>query len=291
MRREEEEALGISSSILALNVGGEGATSSQLGTGELFASRSHSFFFFQNLILTSPHFPSRYPDPSSVDREDMDTIIGEVAKVAAAEADEIAAEEAAKDVAEDAAEGPTGEAGEASKAAAEEEVVDDKPSSSAASGLGKYLKVGDDLFVHLPWTASTRAPAEGEVFNDEVLAAAGLEVVNGPSIGGGGSQEEWLLQGMSASFEKLQTLHHARLDKANSKMAVVDKAEADLEGRVAKAQDWFRRAYEELKTAQDQLAERKLELVMNQADVKKDQEAASQQAAEERPLGVSTRSS
>ena len=90
-----------------------------------------------------------------------------MAKDAAAEAEKIAAEEAANGAGEDAAKGPTGEA---SKAAAEEEVVDDQPSSSAASGSGKYLKVGDDLIVHLPGTASTRAPAEGEVFDDKVLA-------------------------------------------------------------------------------------------------------------------------
>ena len=64
-------------------------------------------------------------------------------------------------------------------------------------------------------------------------------------------------------------------------MAAVDKAEADLEGRVAETQAWFRQACEEFKAAQDPLAERKLELVMKQADVEKAQEAASQQAAKE----------
>ena len=38
---------------------------------------------------------------------------------------------------------------------------------------------------------------------------------------------------MGASFRKLQALHHARLDKAKSSMATVDKAEADLNVRVA----------------------------------------------------------
>ena len=51
----------------------------------------------------------------------------------------------------------------------------------------------DDLFVHLPGASSSRAPVEGEVFDEEVLAAAGLEVVDEPSTGGDGSQEEWLL--------------------------------------------------------------------------------------------------
>ena len=56
---------------------------------------------------------------------------------------------------------------------------------------------------------------------------------------------------MSANFQKLQALHRARLDKANSRMAVVDKAEADLKGRVAEAQAWFREAHKDLKAAQD----------------------------------------
>ena len=156
--------------------------------------------------MVPPHSPSRYPDPSPADREDIDTVIEEVARDAEAEADKIAAEEAAKTAAEEAAKEPAGEAGkaaaeeagkgpggEAGKAAAEEGVVDDQPSPSVASVLGKYLKVSDDLFVHLPGSASTRAPTEGEVFDDEVLAAAGLEVVEELSAGGGGSQEERLL--------------------------------------------------------------------------------------------------
>ena len=69
------------------------------------------------------------------------------------------------------------------------------------------MKVSDDLFVHLPGTASTRAPTEGEVFDDEALAAAGLEVVDEPSTGGDSSQEEQLLRAMSANFQKLQALH------------------------------------------------------------------------------------
>ena len=115
-----------------------------------------------------------------------------MAKDAAAEAEKIAAEEAARGAAEDAAKGPAGEPGkataeEAGKATAEEEVVDDQPSSSTASSSGKYLKVSDDLFVHLPGASSTRAPIEGEVFDDKVLAAAGLEIVDEPSAGGDGS--------------------------------------------------------------------------------------------------------
>ena len=158
------------------------------------------------MILASPHSPSRCPDPSPADPEDVHTVIEEVARDAAAEADKIAAEEATKTVAEEASKGSAeetgkaaveeagkGPAGEAGKATAEKGAVDDQPSSSTASGSGRYLRVSDDLFVHLPGTASTGAPVEGEVFDDEVLAAAGLEVVDEPRAGGGGSQEERLL--------------------------------------------------------------------------------------------------
>ena len=66
------------------------------------------------------------------------------------------------------------------------------------------------------------APAEGEVFDDEALAAAGLEVVNEPITGGGGSEEEQLLRAMSANFQKLQAPHRAHQDKVKSRTAAVD---------------------------------------------------------------------
>nr|XP_040249543.1 tol-Pal system protein TolA-like [Aegilops tauschii subsp. strangulata] len=184
----------------------------------------------------------------SADQENIDTIIREVARDAEAEANKIAAEEAAKDAAEDVAKEPPGETGkaaaeetdkgparEAGKAAAEEGAVEDQPSSSAASGSGRYLKVSDDLFVHLPGTESTGVPTKGEVFDDE----------------------------------------------AKSRMAVVDKAEADLEERVAEVRAWFRQAHKDLKAAQDMLAECKLEIVMKQADIEKAQEVVKQQAAQD----------
>nr|XP_020161452.1 uncharacterized protein CG45076-like [Aegilops tauschii subsp. strangulata] len=175
---EEEANLGAGGSAPAMNAGGEGATSSQ-------------------------------PDPSSADREDINTVIEEVARDGEAEADNIAAEEAAKAAAEEAAKGPDGEAGkgaaeEAAKGPAGEGVVDDRPSSSAASGSGKYLKA----------------------------------------------------------------LHRARLDKAKSRMAAADKAETDLEERIAETQARFSKAHEELKVAQDLLAKRKQELILKQADLK-----------------------
>ena len=53
--------------------------------------------------------------------------------------------------------------------------------------------MSDDLFVHLLGASSTMAPLKGEVFDEEVLSAAGIEVIDEPSIGGDDSQEERLL--------------------------------------------------------------------------------------------------
>ena len=112
-----------------------------------------------------------------------------------------------------------------------------------------------------------------------MLSAAELEVVDEPSAGGDGSQEERLLQAMGASFRKLQALHRARQDKAKSRMATVDKAEADLKGRVAEMQTWFHQACEELKAARGELAKRDVELTMKLADIEKAQETAEGLAA------------
>ena len=136
--------------------------------------------------------------------EDVDTVVGNIAEEAARDADEVAAAGAAKATGEASAEGANGgPAGEAGKATTEEEAVDDQPPSSSTSGPVRYLKVGDDLFVHLSDASSSQAPAEGEVFDGEVLAATGLEVVDEPGIGGDGSPEEQLFRAMGANFRKL----------------------------------------------------------------------------------------
>ena len=84
---------------------------------------------------------------------------------------------------------------------------------------------------------------------------------------------------MGANFRRLEALHRARLDKAKSRMAMVDKAEADLKARVAEAQTCFHQASEELKAAQGELAKRDVELTMKLADIEKAQETAEGLAA------------
>nr|XP_020149807.1 cingulin-like [Aegilops tauschii subsp. strangulata] len=212
----------------------------------------------------SPRFSPQHPP--SMDQEDIDILIGEVAKDAEAEAVRIAAEEAAKSA--------TGEAGEG---------------LARESGKATVEEVGEDLFVRLPGTADTRAPAEGEVFDDEVPATAGLQVVEEPSAGGDGSQEEQLLRAMGGNFQKLQMLHRARQDKVRSRMAAVDKAEADLDERIAQAQVWFGEARDELKPAQGELDERKRELILKQADIEKAREVTKEQAEKDEALAATLR--
>ena len=86
---------------------------------------------------------------------------------------------------------------------------------------------------------------------------------------------------MSANFQKLQALYPARKDKADSRMAAVDKAEADFKERVAQTQVWFAEAKEDLKATKIQLGERQRELLLRQADFDKAQEVVKAKAAKD----------
>ena len=71
----------------------------------------------------------------------------------------------------------------------------DPSAAAAAPGSeepqpGAYLKAGDGVFIKLPWASSSRAPVEGETFDGEVLASAGLTLVDAPSSSSGESEEE-----------------------------------------------------------------------------------------------------
>ena len=75
----------------------------------------------------------------------------------------------------------------------------DPSAAAAAPGSeepqpGAYLKAGDGVFIKLPWASSSRAPVEGEVFDGEVLASAGLTLVDAPSSSSGEPEEEQLLR-------------------------------------------------------------------------------------------------
>ena len=104
--------------------------------------------------LRPPRPPLKRP-PRGLPGRPARPLLGRPTKGPAGEPDKAAAEKAAKEL-------------------AEVEVANDQPSSPAAPAPGKYLRVGDDLFIHPLGTTSTRVPAEGEVFDDEALATSGL---------------------------------------------------------------------------------------------------------------------
>ena len=90
---------------------------------------------------------------------------------------------------------------------------------------GAYLKAGDDIFIKLPWASSSRAPVEGETFDGEVLASAGLSLVDAPGSSSGEPEEEQLLR-------MLLSLYRTRQAKLASREALVAKAGVDMEKRV-----------------------------------------------------------
>nr|XP_040251879.1 uncharacterized protein LOC120968926 [Aegilops tauschii subsp. strangulata] len=207
---------------------------------------------------------------------EVDATIEETAKDVAAEAAKVAADEATKDAHEEATKGSAGEAGKETgdrtdgilaagapgatsvpeSLASGETVVKHQPSTSEAPTSGKYLKIGDDLFVSILGIASTKAPAEGEVFDEGVIAAAGLTVVDEPGTSSSSSKEDQLLQAMSGNCQKFQALHRARKEKLNSRMA-------------------------ELKTSQEELSECWNKLLLKQSDIENAQEEAAAQAAKD----------
>ena len=71
--------------------------------------------------------------------------------------------------------------------------------AAAASGSegpqpGAYLKAGDGVLIKLLWASSSRALVEGENFDGEVLASAGLTLVDAPSSSSDEPEEERLLR-------------------------------------------------------------------------------------------------
>ena len=97
-----------------------------------------------------------------------------------------AGEEAAKAAAEEAG-GGSGDRTDGPEAAGASGAAPtaDPSAAAVASGSeepqpGAYLKAGEGIFIKLPWTSSSRAPVEGEVLDGEVLASAGLSIVDAP---------------------------------------------------------------------------------------------------------------
>jgi len=119
---------------------------------------------------------------------DVETVIEETARDAAAEADRVIADEAAKaaqeETAKRSAEGTGKEFGDhtdgipaagapgATPVAEPPPIGEDQPSTSDVPPSSSYLKAGDNLFISMPGTASTGVPVEGETLDGDVVAAA-----------------------------------------------------------------------------------------------------------------------
>ena len=135
-----------------------------------------------------------------------------VATEGEAGADDPAGEEAAKAAAAEAGKGSGDRTDGPEAAGASGATPTDDPSvAAAASGSEEpqpsaYLKAGDGVFIELPWVSSSRAPIEGEIFDEELLASAGLMLVDAPSSSSGEPEEEQLLR-------KLLSLYRARQAK------------------------------------------------------------------------------
>ena len=133
----------------------------------------------------------------------------------AAGADDPAGKEAAKVAAAKAGEGSGDRTDGPEAAGASGATPTADPSAAAAASGSKepqpdaYLKAGDGVFIKLPWASSSRAPVEGEVLDGEVLASAGLTLVDAPSSSSGEPEEEQLLR-------KLLALYRARQAKLES---------------------------------------------------------------------------
>ena len=130
-------------------------------------------------------------------------------------ADEPAGEEAAEAAAAEAGEG-FGDRTDGPEAAGAPGAAPTADPSAAAAAPGSeepqpdaYLKAGDDIFIKLPWASSSRAPVEGEILDGEVLASAGLTLVDAPSSSSDEPEEERLLR-------KLLPLYRAQQAKLES---------------------------------------------------------------------------
>lgn len=224
VRIEEEPAsMGAGSHAMATDVaGGDEVTPQQ--THQVLHLSSSICFSIADLFLSPPS-----SDLPPTDHMNVDIDIEGIAKDAAAEADRIAADEAARAAHEDATKKSAEEAGnktsdptDSNPAAgalgatpatrslvASKAVVEDQPSTSNAPPSSRYLKVGDNLFVSIPGTASTVAPTREETFDEDIITTAGLNIVDEPLASSSGTKEEQLLKAITNNFRQLQALHRS----------------------------------------------------------------------------------
>ena len=89
---------------------------------------------------------------------------------------------------------------------------------------------------------------------------------------------------MGDNFRKLQALHRARKEKADSRAAVVEAAEGDFQKRVEQMRVWYTEALQELTASREQVSQGWTDLLLRQSDMEKVQEEATQRIAAEDAL-------
>ena len=218
-------------------------------------------FFFGSLLDFFFLFLSSDPplaDPMETKATGEEGARGNTEDVAADEeeagADEPADEEAAKAAGAGAGEGsgdctddPEGAGAQGATPSADPYATDAAPGSEEPQP-GAYLKAGEGVYIKLPWASSSRAPVEGEEFDGEVLASAGLAVVDAPSSSSGESEEEQLLR-------KLVSLYRARQAKLESREALVAQAGVDIEKHAEELQSRNQEALRSIAEERAQLVE------------------------------------
>nr|XP_040245394.1 tol-Pal system protein TolA-like [Aegilops tauschii subsp. strangulata] len=160
---------------------------------------------------------------SSVNPEDVDAVIENVAKVAEADAEKIAAEEAAKGAAEDAAKGSAGEAG---RAAAEE--ADKGPAGEAGRAAAEEEEEA------AMQASASHAPEVSELrWKLEEKQADASEVVTLKSALAEAKQE--------AEEERAARLkHESRVEKVQQELKdAISKSFVDLPWSIADAAEFF----------------------------------------------------
>src|SRR3954465_7479955 len=192
----------------------------------------------------------------------------------AAGADDPAGEEAAKAAAAAAGDGAGDRTDGPEVAGASGATPTAAPAAATSSGSeepqpGAYLKAGDGVFIKLPWESSSRAPVEGETFDGEVLASAGLTLVDAPSSSSGESEEERLLR-------KLVSLYRARQAKLERREALVAKAGVDMEKRAEELRGQNQEALRSLAEEREQLVEAQKAFLLEKAEVEEQQRLAAE---------------
>src|SRR3954463_6877237 len=194
----------------------------------------------------------------------------------AASADDPAGEEAAKAAAAAADEGSGDRTDGPEAAGASGATPTADPSATAAAPgsdepqPGVYLKAGDGVFINLPWASTSRAPVEGESFDVEVLASAGLTLVDAPSSSSDEPEEERLLR-------KLVSLYRARQAKLESREALVAKAGVDMEKRAEELRGLNQAAFQSLAAERVQLDEAQKAFILEKAEVAEQQRLAAEE--------------